>query len=249
MHVDIAGQAAVFGQGLLLGALLGLVYDGMRTLRRTWQKSVLAFVLDLLFWLGATAALFLFTLSRDDGRVRIYHIAAVALGGGAYFLTLSRLALPALLWLAGLARRIWRLLTAPLRAAVRGTKKFLENRKKLFQNWLAWYKINIVFRFLGNGGRERQVMKLKRAGVATKILVLVLLAAVAAALLSTQARLNAAQADREELSRQVQAQREANAALEEGIARSADLDYLADIARGRLGLMEPGEIEFVDSSK
>ena len=35
MHVDIAGQAAVFGQGLLLGALLGLVYDGMRTLRRT----------------------------------------------------------------------------------------------------------------------------------------------------------------------------------------------------------------------
>ena len=92
-------------------------------------------------------------------------------------------------------------------------------------------------------------MKLKRAGVATKILVLVLLAAVAAALLSTQARLNAAQADREEPSRQVQAQREVNAALEEGIARSADPDYLADIARGRLGLMEPGEIEFVDSSK
>ena len=92
-------------------------------------------------------------------------------------------------------------------------------------------------------------MKLKRAGVATKILVLVLLAAVAAALLSTQARLNAAQADREELSRQVQAQREVNAALEEGIARSADPDYLADIARGRLGLMEPGEVEVVDSSK
>lgn len=92
-------------------------------------------------------------------------------------------------------------------------------------------------------------MKLKRAGVATKLLVLVLLAAVAAALLSTQAKLNAAQADREALSRQVQAQREANAALEEGIARSADPDYLADIARSRLGLMEPGEIEFVDSSK
>ena len=81
------------------------------------------------------------------------------------------------------------------------------------------------------------------------LIVLVLLAAVATALLSTQARLNAAQADQEELSRQVQAQREANAALEEGIARSADTDYLAYIARSRLGLMEPGEIEFVDSSK
>ncbi|MCI9289795.1 MAG: hypothetical protein HFF23_09970 [Oscillospiraceae bacterium] len=149
--MDIAGQAAVFGQALLLGALLGLVYDAMRTLRRTWRSAGLAFALDLLFWLGATAALFLLTLSRDDGRVRIFHMAAVALGGGAYFLTLSRLALPALLWAAGLARRIWRLLTAPLRALARWTKKFLENRKKLFQNWLAWYKINMVYRFLENG--------------------------------------------------------------------------------------------------
>lgn len=92
-------------------------------------------------------------------------------------------------------------------------------------------------------------LKVKRAGMATKLLVLVLLAAVAAALLSTQARLNAAQADREALSRQVQEQREANAALEDGIARSGDPDYLADIARSRLGLVAPGEIEFVDPTK
>ena len=92
-------------------------------------------------------------------------------------------------------------------------------------------------------------VKVKRAGMATKLLVLVLLAAVAAALLSTQARLNAAKSDREALSRQVQEQREANAALEDGIAHSGDPDYLADIARSRLGLVEPGEIEFVDPAK
>lgn len=92
-------------------------------------------------------------------------------------------------------------------------------------------------------------MKLKRAGVATKLLVFVLLAAVAIALLSTQAQLNAAQADREALSRQVQEQREANAELQDGIDHSGDPEYLADIARSRLGLVEPGEIEFVDSSK
>ena len=92
-------------------------------------------------------------------------------------------------------------------------------------------------------------LKVKRAGMATKLLVLVLLAVVAAALLSTQARLNAAKSDREALSRQVQEQREANAALEDGIARSGDPDYLADIARSRLGLVEPGEIEFVDPAK
>lgn len=92
-------------------------------------------------------------------------------------------------------------------------------------------------------------MKLKPAGMATKLLVLVLLAAVAIALLSTRAKLSAAQADRDVLARQVQQQQEANAALQDGIDHSDDPEYLADIARSRLGLVAPGEIEFVDSSK
>ena len=92
-------------------------------------------------------------------------------------------------------------------------------------------------------------MKVKRAGMPTKLLVLVLLAALAAALLSTQAKLNAAQADRDELARQVQAQQEVNAALADDIAHSGDPEYLADIARSKLGLLEPDEIEFVDASK
>lgn len=92
-------------------------------------------------------------------------------------------------------------------------------------------------------------MKLKRAGMATKLLVLVLLAVISIALLSTQAKLSAAQTDRVALARQVQEQQEANAALQDGIDHSDDPEYLADIARSRLGLVEPGEIEFVDPSK
>ena len=92
-------------------------------------------------------------------------------------------------------------------------------------------------------------MKVKRAGMATNLLVLVLLAALAVALLSTRATLSAAQSERDELVRQVEAQREANAELADDIAHSDDPDYLADIARNKLGLLEPDEIEFVDSSK
>ena len=92
-------------------------------------------------------------------------------------------------------------------------------------------------------------MKVKRAGMATKLLVLVLLAALAVALLSTQAKLSAAQSERDELARQVEAQREANAELADDIAHSDDPDYLADIARSKLGLLEPDELVFVDSSK
>ena len=91
-------------------------------------------------------------------------------------------------------------------------------------------------------------MKLKRAGVGTKILVLILLGAAVTALLSLQAQVRQAEADRDLLSDQVLEQQEENAALADAIANSDDPDYLGDIARTELGLLEPDEIEFVDTS-
>ena len=89
-------------------------------------------------------------------------------------------------------------------------------------------------------------MKVKRSGTVTKILVLVLLAAAAAALLSLQTQIASARAERDALDRQVRAQQEANASLADDIAHSGDPEYRADIARDKLGLLEPDEIEFVD---
>lgn len=92
------------------------------------------------------------------------------------------------------------------------------------------------------------MVKVKRAGVGTKILVLVLLAAAIMALLSVRTQLKTAQARRDLLSQQVQTQLEANAALADDIAHSGDLEYLANIAREQLGLLLPDEIRFVDTS-
>ena len=91
-------------------------------------------------------------------------------------------------------------------------------------------------------------MKVKRAGLGTKLLVLVLLAAAVIALLSLQSQLRQAQADRDVLSAQVQEQEEINAALADDIANSDDPEYLANIARIKLGLLKPDGIEFVDTS-
>ena len=92
-------------------------------------------------------------------------------------------------------------------------------------------------------------MKFKRAGAGAKILILVLLAAAVAALLSVKSRLDTAKASRDVLARQVQAQQEANAALADEIAHSGDQEYLEAIARAKLGLLEPDEIVFADPSK
>lgn len=92
------------------------------------------------------------------------------------------------------------------------------------------------------------MVKVKRAGVGTKILVLVLLVAAVMALLSVRTQLKTAQERRDLLSQQVQEQLEANAALADDIAHSSDLEYLANIAREQLGLLLPDEIRFVDTS-
>ncbi len=92
-------------------------------------------------------------------------------------------------------------------------------------------------------------MKVKRAGIGTKILILVLLVAAVTALLSMKSQLTAAQEQRDLLQARVQAQVEENNALSDAIAHSDDPEYIANIARSDLGLLEPDEIRFVDTSK
>lgn len=92
-------------------------------------------------------------------------------------------------------------------------------------------------------------MKLKRAGIGTKFVILVLLVASVTALLSLNSRLDAARAELNAVSQAVRDQEETNAALAEDIANRDDPDQLASIAREKLGLVGQDEIVFEDTSK
>ena len=92
-------------------------------------------------------------------------------------------------------------------------------------------------------------MKLKRAGIGTKFVSLVLLVASVTALLSLNSRLDAARAELNTVSQAVRDQEETNAALAEDIANRDDPDQLASIAREKLGLVGQDEIVFEDTSK
>lgn len=92
-------------------------------------------------------------------------------------------------------------------------------------------------------------MKLKRAGIGTKFVILVLLAASVTALLSLNSRLDTARAELNTVSQAVRDQEETNAALAEDIANRDDPDQLASIAREKLGLVGQDEIVFEDTSK
>jgi len=155
---ELAGQALRFAEALAVGVALGLWYDLLRVGRERFTARVVVLLLDLLFWLCATAALFLFAILRGDGRVRLYQGAAFLLGGGAYFLALSRAALWGMRKIADGIGFLRRMLLLPIARGGRAAKKFLKNRKKGFQNWLSWYKIYVLHDPDNNeGGADRRV--------------------------------------------------------------------------------------------
>ena len=89
-------------------------------------------------------------------------------------------------------------------------------------------------------------MKTKRAGFATKIVILVLLVACALALLSLQTRLQQAQEELDAANQQVEDQIARNDALTDAMENRDDPDRIGDIARSQLDLLAPDEKVYVD---
>lgn len=93
MGVDPLRQAEALGLAVLLGICAGLLYDLLRPPR--WRlRAAAAFALDALYCFLCGAALFLFAMSRGDGRLGIGALAAAWTGFLAYHRLLSPLLLP-----------------------------------------------------------------------------------------------------------------------------------------------------------
>lgn len=89
-------------------------------------------------------------------------------------------------------------------------------------------------------------MKVKKAGLLTKIVILALVIVLSTTLLSLRSQMQQLQNQQEDVARQVEEQTRTNQALSDSIASSSDPDSIANIAREKLGMVEPGEIVFYD---
>lgn len=90
-------------------------------------------------------------------------------------------------------------------------------------------------------------MKLKRAGMLTKLLLLILLVATVTSFLNLRTQVGDLTDQRAALERQNARQRQENEALAAAIEQKDDPERIADVARERLGYVAPGEIIFYDS--
>lgn len=90
------------------------------------------------------------------------------------------------------------------------------------------------------------MVKTKKAGILTKIVILGLLVYLATVLLSLNGQIAAAEAERDAMQLQVDQQIQSNADLAEDVALADDPQKQEDIARDKLGLVVPGEKVFID---
>ena len=105
MELPVLFQAEQFAQALLLGGLLGLVYDLLRAPRKFLPK--LAGILDALFLLALLLSLLFFALYAGQGQFRLFFFPGILLGAAGYFLALSPVVLRAL---TGLLRGLGKIL-------------------------------------------------------------------------------------------------------------------------------------------
>jgi cell division protein FtsB len=87
-----------------------------------------------------------------------------------------------------------------------------------------------------------------KAGFFTKLLVLILLTALAGQLYHLRSQVEDAQAQKEALSAQVAEQQQVNEQLQSGIDNGGSEEEMKRIAREQLGLVEPTEKVFYDTS-
>ena len=87
-------------------------------------------------------------------------------------------------------------------------------------------------------------MKLKRAGLAAKLVIVIVLAALSVMLLDLRGQIAELQSRKAVLQQQVSEQAQVNADLRAAEEQSGDEESERDIARSELGLVEPGETLF-----
>ncbi len=88
----VMGELKIFGLAIIVGAVLGAVYDILRVLRITIPHKFWAvFVEDFLFVIFSGFVWFCFSVELLEGELRLYVIVGMLAGFAVYLLTLGRI--------------------------------------------------------------------------------------------------------------------------------------------------------------
>lgn len=152
MSISVTKQLFDFLLAMLVGGLLGAVYDLFRISRLTFGGGrVGIFFQDLVFFLFCTIVTFLFLVVDNSGEIRAFLLVGELLGALLYFFTLGKLVLrtaertvePAKKAVHKAARAVREPSVRAARAFGRGLKRNGENVKKIWSNACKVFKIRL----------------------------------------------------------------------------------------------------------
>jgi len=247
----ISEQLAMFLRSILLGGLLALVYDLLRTLRKLGGKFLSA-LLDGIYCLLTGASLFFFVMA-GGGELRLFFLFGALGGAVLFFCLLSRLLLPVWdFWLqiflspARLLRSVW--------------KKCVQTLKKIFSRVKVWVTIVYVrwrgilrtLRKKGDDGMDRTALprkKLKKksnrgkrhSSKLTLLFLTFLLALLGVQVCNLFHQLQTAAEEEKIHAARLADLQETNQRLKDDIANREDIGLIEDKARDELGMIAPGE--------
>ena len=247
MGVNISQQLLLFLRSVLLGGVLGLLYDLLRPFRRR-SDLVWGGILDVLYGVTAVSGLFFFVMA-GDGELRIFILMGVAGGAVLFFCLLSELMAP-----------LWEFWAALLLTPVGWIKNFLvslrKNFKKLFSFCKKWFTI-ISTRRRGHRalpvrkGEDEMAGETKKTAPAkskkrpssklTAIILLALFLGIGIQFLNMYGKLQEAKAEEAVYAAQLADLQETNQRLAEDIANSQDPELIEKVAREDLGMVDTGE--------
>ena len=86
----IQNQTYVFLVSILVGGLLGAIFDFFRILRRKGNtKSYMVYIQDILYWIIVTFIIVMSAFITNDGELRGYMFVGYILGAIIYIVTIS----------------------------------------------------------------------------------------------------------------------------------------------------------------
>lgn len=247
MGVNISQQLLLFLRSVLLGGVLGLLYDLLRPFRRL-GGGLWGGLLDAVYGFTAVSGVFFFVMA-GDGELRVFILLGIFIGTVLFFCLLSQPLRP-----------LWDFWTAILLTPVRWAEKFLEKWgnffKKLFSFWKKWFTIitTSLWRREAAPAREGEdqmagetrktppkTAKKRPGSKLTLIILLALFLGIGVQFLNMYGRLQQAQEEEAVYAARLAELQETNEKLAEDIANSQDPELIEEVAREDLGMAATGE--------
>ena len=140
MGNEISQQLTSFLASGLLGAVLGLLYDLLRSFRQAVRGRGVS-LFDGLYSLFAFAAVFYFTMTFGEGELRLYMLAGIFGGLVLFFSLLSAPLRPVWDFWRGCVEEWVRLCLLPVGLTLRAGEKIGKRTKKHFLFFRKWFTI------------------------------------------------------------------------------------------------------------